>query len=155
MAQQARDLKLQARDLKTLLGEIGRLRPLRDPISRLDVDLTPPQVHCLLWLGTDGPLPLNVVAARIGCGQPSVTGVVDRLEKLGYVERERDTADRRVVRVKLTESGVEVARVLDETMIERIGQFLSLMPPEDRKHALRILGVVVDKLRAAAVQEAS
>src|SRR3954470_1963837 len=92
----------QVQDLKRLLSELGRLRPLRDPISSIDADLTPPQLHSVLWLGGDGPLPASVLSQRVGCGQPSITGVIDRLEKLGYVERERDTDDRRVVRAKLT-----------------------------------------------------
>lgn len=132
------------------MAEMGRLRPLRDPISSIAPELTPPQVHCLMWLGMDGPLSSSVVAERVGCGLPTVTGLVDRLVRVGYVERERDTGDRRVVRVKLTAAGAKVARVLDETITERLGLFLGAMTAVDRAHVMRIMRGIVERLRKYA-----
>src|ERR1041385_1641928 len=103
----------QVRDLKNLLQDLGRLAPLRDPVAKVSHELTPPQLHSVLWLGADGSLSANVLATRVGCGAPTITGVIDRLEKLGYAERERDDVDRRVVRVKLTAKGRAIYDELD------------------------------------------
>lgn len=142
-----------ARDLKQLIAELGRLAPLRDPLSSLGHDLTPPQLHCVLWLGIEGALSSRVIAERIGCGQPTVTGVVDRLEKIGLVARTRGTDDRRVVRVTLTEAGGKLFRVLDDAFEQRLAFFLGLMDEKDRGRFLHIMGSVVEKLRALMAQQ--
>lgn len=150
----------QAGDLKQLIAELGRLRPLRDPLSDLGhqgegslAQLTAPQLHCVLWLGLDGALSSRVIAERIGCGQPTVTGVVDRLEKIGLVERTRDTQDRRVVHVTLTAAGKKIYGLLDAVFEQRLGLFLALMSEKDRGLFLRIMGSVVGSLRAVVAHE--
>src|SRR5688500_3978104 len=103
---QGKTLHSQAQQINILMRETGPLCTIRDPLADLgDLPLTSPQLHAVLWLGADGPLAASVLAQRIGCQQPSVTGIVDRLEKLGLAERVRDTGDRRVVRVGLTAAG--------------------------------------------------
>lgn len=153
MKNTARTVADHAQDLKQLIAELGRLRPLRDPLSSLGHDLTPPQLHCVLWLGLEGALSSRLIAERIGCGQPTVTGVVDRLEKIGLVARTRGTDDRRVVRVTLTDAGVKLYRVLDSAFEQRLGFFLGLMSAQDRGAFLRIMGSVVASLRAAVSQK--
>ena len=138
----------QVRDLKTLLAELGRLRPLRDPIAAIGPDLTPPQLHSVLWLGADGALPASVLSHRVGCGQPTITGVIDRLEKLGLVERERDTGDRRVVRAKLTAAGRDLYVLLEGRVTEKLTLMLSAVDDADRAHIVRILEKLVDRFRA-------
>jgi MarR family transcriptional regulator, organic hydroperoxide resistance regulator len=59
----------------------------------------------LVLLGRTDNLPLRDVAERCYVSSATVTGVVDTLERDGLVVRERDTTDRRVVRVRLTKPG--------------------------------------------------
>ncbi len=61
--------------------------------------------HVLMLLARTDGLPLRDVAERCYVSAATVTGVVDTLERDGLVARERDTADRRVVRVRLTPEG--------------------------------------------------
>ena len=46
-----------------------------------------------------GPLPVGALAPQLGVGPSAVTGIVDRLERAGYVRRALDPGDRRKVRV--------------------------------------------------------
>src|SRR5690349_6690061 len=92
-------------ELCTTFQDLGRMRTLRDPLAHLADQLSPPQAHALFWLGVDKALSAGHLADRIGCSMPTLTGIVDRLEKLGLVERARDSHDRRVVVVTLTERG--------------------------------------------------
>jgi MarR family 2-MHQ and catechol resistance regulon transcriptional repressor len=62
-----------------------------------------------------GPLPVNVIGKKVLLTSGSITSLVDRLEKRGYVERFDDPSDRRVRLVRLTAEG----RVLIE---EAFGQ---------------------------------
>jgi DNA-binding MarR family transcriptional regulator len=144
----------QVRDLKEKLRELGRVRPLRDPVSTIEHPLTGPQLHSLLWLGTEGTLSASVLAQRVGCGQPSITGVIDRLEKLGYAQRARDTDDRRVVNVELTDEGKKLYVQLDDRITDKMGLFLSLLANDDRDHLIRIIGNVIEVLRATAMPSA-
>src|SRR6185369_3419957 len=94
--------------LKELLLELGRSRPLRDPLSTgAELDLAGPQLHAMVWLGHDGPLTMGELARRLGVTEKGVTGLADRLEDAGYGLRERDGKDRRVVRLRLTAMGQE------------------------------------------------
>jgi DNA-binding MarR family transcriptional regulator len=51
-----------------------------------------------------GPLPTGALAPELGVGVTAVTGIVDRLERAGYVRREPDPADRRRVLLVADES---------------------------------------------------
>jgi DNA-binding MarR family transcriptional regulator len=62
-------------------------------------------LNVLTVLDTDGPLPMRALAESLDVSQASATGIVDRMEQRGIVERQRDEADRRVVRVALTDEG--------------------------------------------------
>jgi DNA-binding MarR family transcriptional regulator len=78
--------------------------------ERIGVNTT--DLHCLNLL-SEGPLTASELARRAGITTASVTGVIDRLESVGYVRRERDTADRRkvVVTLELPRAAAEVAPV--------------------------------------------
>ena len=62
-------------------------------------------LNVLTVLDTDGPLPMRALAESLDVSQASATGIVDRMEQRGIVERQRDEADRRVIRVALTDEG--------------------------------------------------
>jgi DNA-binding MarR family transcriptional regulator len=142
--------------LKHLITELGRSRPLRDPLlSATDVDLTPPQIHAIMWIGEEGAITSSTLAHRVGCTQPTVTGIVDRLEKLGLAERLRDENDRRVVRVRLTERGEQVRTTLDEIFTKKVEHVLEALTVEDRGHVLRILEKIVNHAREHALAEAA
>ncbi|MFJ5234135.1 MarR family winged helix-turn-helix transcriptional regulator [Kitasatospora sp. NPDC088391] len=51
------------------------------------------------------PVPMRALAGRLGCDASNVTGIVDRLEALGYAHREAAAADRRVKIVTITDEG--------------------------------------------------
>ncbi|MCS0601338.1 MarR family transcriptional regulator [Streptomyces sp. LP11] len=68
----------------------------------------------LLSLLSLGPLPMRKLARQLKCEPSNVTGIVDRLESRGLVERRPDPADRRVKVAAATDEGVRVAHDLRE-----------------------------------------
>ena len=74
-----------------------------------DVELTMPQLRVLALLSR-GPSRMSEVAAFLGVGLSSATGMVDRLLIRGLVGRSHDKADRRVVICRLTDAGAGVFR---------------------------------------------
>jgi len=68
------------------------------------------QLNCILTLYEYGPLPPSKIANHIMVKSSTVTGVVDRLENKGFVERMRNSPDRRVITIQLTETGKKLAQ---------------------------------------------
>jgi DNA-binding MarR family transcriptional regulator len=88
----------------------GRLRYSVLRLARLlrqqdDSGLAPALVASLATIATGGPLTLGELAAQEQLSPPSITKVVVALEARGFVQRERDDADRRVCRVAVTARG--------------------------------------------------
>jgi DNA-binding MarR family transcriptional regulator len=67
---------------------------------RLGVNDT--DLHCLNIIENSGGLTAGGLAARAGLTTGAVTGVIDRLERVGYARRVSDPADRRRVKVEVT-----------------------------------------------------
>lgn len=74
------------------------------------LDLTFPQALVLTVLGEDGPVPISTLAERTGSANSTVSGIVDRLEKLGLAQRQRSETDRRVIYVCATEKYRQLRR---------------------------------------------
>ncbi len=69
-----------------------------------------PQLNCLIALYENGPLPPSQIARHIMVKSSTVTGIIDRLEQKGLVKRLRNSPDRRVITIELTETGKGLAR---------------------------------------------
>ncbi|MFI6625492.1 MarR family winged helix-turn-helix transcriptional regulator [Streptomyces sp. NPDC050528] len=80
-----------------------------------DHALTGAQARLLSLLSLE-PLPMRKLARKLKCEPSNVTGIVDRLETRGLVERRPDPADRRVKLAAATEEGRRVARSLRESL---------------------------------------
>jgi DNA-binding MarR family transcriptional regulator len=64
------------------------------------LDLNDTDLHCLEILNRRGPLSPSALARSAGLHPATITGILDRLERGGWVARERATADRRAVTVR-------------------------------------------------------
>ena len=76
-------------------------RQMRDYFDQ--PELTQPQMLVLTALCEEGAMPISRLARYIGSANSTVSGIVDRLEKMKLVERIRSEDDRRVIYVGLTE----------------------------------------------------
>jgi DNA-binding MarR family transcriptional regulator len=73
------------------------------------------QFFLLSYLSTSPELTMTDIARKMGHSTAAATGLVDRLEKLGYMERTHAIDDRRKVLVRITSQGLQlVARLRDE-----------------------------------------
>lgn len=97
----------------------------------VDLGLTPQQAHALRALDPARPVPMRELAAGIMCDASTVTGIVDRLEDRGLVERRPDPDDRRVKGLVVTPAGVEVR---DRIWRDVMGQapHLAVLSAEER-----------------------
>jgi DNA-binding MarR family transcriptional regulator len=72
--------------------------------------ITGPQLWALKTISATGGLSLGELSKKMYLHPSTVTGVVDRLEKKGYVSRDRAQKDRRVVKVQLTPLGKRLVK---------------------------------------------
>lgn len=75
-----------------------------------DFDITTPQFLALLVLKENPGLTMGELCERLFLACSTATDLIDRLQKNGYLGRNRDPQDRRVIRLTITEKGIEVIR---------------------------------------------
>ncbi len=79
-------------------------------VTAMPAEAGPASAHVIraaIHIHDEGPQTIGQLAQGLGISQGWASRVVDELERAGYVDRERDAADRRVVRVRLTPMAVE------------------------------------------------
>ena len=98
--------------IRDCLRELGlRLALLNFQISSR-LKLNAGDLNCLDIIGRHGPLNPSALARLSGMHPATMTGVLDRLEKGGWITRERDPADRRAVLIQaVPEQGAEVLKL--------------------------------------------
>ena len=102
--------------------------------------LTPSQYNVLRILRGEGkPLPILEVADRMLTAVPGITGLIDRLEGMGLLARERSTEDRRVVYVAITEKGLELLARLDEPEAALHRRLIGHLSPAELRELSRLL----------------
>ena len=101
--------------------------------------LSIPQLELLVCLYRSGGLPLSRVAERLLVTGGNVTGVVDRLEREGYVYRQRDERDRRRVYARLTPQGERVCREVIPAYERAVERLMSALTPEERRQLTHLL----------------
>lgn len=103
-------------------------------------------LHVLYLLGSDSGMTMSQLAERLGVSLPNVTGIVDRMEERGFVERGRDPEDRRVVTVRATAGGHEAVEEIDQIRRHAMRSILARLTPEQQHRALQTFA----DMRAAA-----
>jgi DNA-binding MarR family transcriptional regulator len=102
--------------------------------------LTPSQYNILRILRGEGkPLPILEIASRTITVVPGITGLIDRLEQAGFVNRLRCEKDRRVIYVALTDQGVTVLAALDEPLAQLHRKLLGHLAPAELKTLIELL----------------
>jgi DNA-binding MarR family transcriptional regulator len=143
-----RSIDAVAHALHDGLIALARRCPLRDPLATScdELGLRPAQLHALLWVGHDGPLTMGALARRVAVTEKTATGIVDRLERDGLLERARDGADRRVIHVRLTARGGAASRRIEKVVHGSLVRVLTALDAVDRKALLRILDALVESV---------
>ncbi|MBN2254766.1 MAG: MarR family transcriptional regulator [Deltaproteobacteria bacterium] len=105
-----------------------------------------PQLNCLLALNETGPLPPSQIARHIMVKSSTVTGVIDRLEYKGLVKRTRNSPDRRVITIELTEAGRTLAQNAPPPIQQKIVDGLKGLQPDQLELIVHYLGLLTHML---------
>ena len=102
--------------------------------------LTPSQYNVLRILrGEAQPLPILEVSDRLIATVPGITGLIDRLEGMCLVARQRSTEDRRVVFVAITPQGLNLLARLDEPEAALHKRLIGHLSPAELREVSRLL----------------
>lgn len=113
-----------------LRSQVKILRVVRQSAS--EDGLTIHQFSVLRLLSNRGVLPMSALSDELRVTPPVITGIIDRLEKKGLVNRTGSTGDRRKKEILLTQSGKNLYRKIQESYRWALHESLarSLTPAE-------------------------
>ena len=112
-----------------------------------ELGLTFSQAHALRLLDPERPTPMSALASRLFCDASNVTGLADRLESRGLIERRSAESDRRVKGLALTQAGERMRDRVHELMSEP-PEAIAALPASDQRALRDILRRAVENLRS-------
>ena len=107
------------------------------------MSLTPAQLFVLMLILEKGPCRITDISRELAISAPTATGIIDRLERDGYVKRRQDTDDRRAVNVLLTKKGERFIHQSHKRKFERFRRILQVLSSVEQKQYLKILQKLV------------
>ncbi|MBW8804434.1 MAG: winged helix-turn-helix transcriptional regulator [Catenulisporales bacterium] len=97
---------------------------LRRTLERVETGLSLPQYQLLSMVRSGGERSARL-ADRLAVRKPTLTAAADALVAAGFLEREADPGDRRVVRVRITPAGLGALRSTEEQLAEAVAPLLA------------------------------
>lgn len=137
--------------------ELQILQALRRIIRAVDIQsrrlasrygITGPQLVCLATLCDEGALTSAELSRRVYVSASTITGIIDRLEQRGYVERKRDEIDRRRVLLHATPEGYKLAYRAPSPLQDKLMERLHNLPDLERAAIGMSLERVVELMEA-------
>ena len=135
---------------EALLSVVRTSDQLQIRFARLlrEYGLTSPTQYNILRIlrGEGKPLPILEIASRTITVVPGITGLIDRLERGGFVNRLRCEKDRRVIYVALTDQGMTTLAALDEPLVALHRKLVGHLSQGELKELIRLLEKVREPL---------
>lgn len=116
-------------------------------LKRWDISAT--QYNVLRILRGAGPegLRCGEIGERMVTHDPDITRLLDRIEKSGWIERARDTTDRRVVLTRITKKGLELLKQIDKPLTDYTREMSRHIPEKRLRELIDILDLLRNPLR--------
>lgn len=137
---------MSAERVLELADEFFRLARHRVPLDWLRTDLTMPQLKVLYTLYIDGPQTCGTLASALGLALPTMTGILTRLERRGYLGRRRDSDDSRRIVSSLSRRGSELVDRLWASGREELAAVLDDIPAEELTTVEQALTLLIEAL---------
>ena len=153
LSQKSPEVPAEQFDLKILqsIRRIMRAVDIHSRKLRARCELTGPQLVCLSAVTDRGPLTVSAIADLVYLSPSTVVGILDRLEKRGLVQRERDTRDRRVVNIEVTSTGRRVVKRAPSALQDGLHAALKSLPRLEQATIAFSLQRVVDLMEAGDI----
>jgi DNA-binding MarR family transcriptional regulator len=132
----------EATDVEAILTEVGGwIGELRcASMARLvQSHVSMSQMHVLWLLQHHGEMSMSRLAELLGVSLSNATGIIDRMEEHGFIERARVPDDRRVVIVRPAAAGMRALSETESTKRDTMRAILGHIPPSERPVVLAAL----------------
>jgi DNA-binding MarR family transcriptional regulator len=123
-------------EIEDLLRSVGQILKKRGRDILGNFDITNPQFDALLVLREYGELTMGELCGKMFLACSTATDLIDRMERNGLIERVRDTADRRVIRLKVLPKG---NAVIDEVLEVRRSYLATILAELDVTEKERLI----------------
>lgn len=107
------------------------------------------QLHILYTLQRNGEMPMSRLAEVLNVSLSNATGLIDRIEERGYVERTRVPEDRRIVLIRVTEAGEQMLSEVDALSDELLRSVLGRLDRSKLVGVRQAFAALRDSLTAA------
>lgn len=111
--------------------------------------LSIPQLFTLRYLYYNKDKNLSSIACFMGVSKPAVTGLINTLEKEGFVKREHNLVDRRKIEIVLTRKSLALFGKFESRSIFVIDEFLQSIPKDSLAQLNKTMVLLTEKLNQA------
>jgi MarR family transcriptional regulator, organic hydroperoxide resistance regulator len=138
--QQVFEIERELRYVSSIIKQKGREILAHFPI-------TPPQFVALQWLNEEGYMTIGELSQKMYLACRTTTDLVDRMESNEFVERVRDTKDRRVVRIHLKDKGKDIISEVLEARREYLSSIIDQFEEADVRDLSRTLEILHNEMK--------
>lgn len=141
--------KTQQEEISTEIRDVQRLfsKVLQEGIGKLN-DITEQQ-WAVLKIISKKPIQMNELGHELMVSSPTITSLIDRMEKKGIVKRAEDGKDRRKIEIQLTPEGKKFYEKTRKQIMEFLQRSVSVLTPQETTELL----VLLKKLKNGISQE--
>jgi DNA-binding MarR family transcriptional regulator len=101
--------------------------------------ITASQAMVVNFLGEEDQISPHTLRQKLKITSATMTGILDRLENIGLIQRQQHPDDRRAILICLTDKGVRYAKDVNQIMLSANDEFLKKFDPKDLKIFRRML----------------
>jgi DNA-binding MarR family transcriptional regulator len=140
-------------DLRILRALRRIMRSVEQYSRQLSISshITTPQLICLMEIAASGPVTATGLSRAVHLSPSTVVGIIDRLEEKGWVARERNKTDRRVVHVAATERGRKLLEQAPSPLQQTLATALNGLPELEQATIALSLERIVDLMEAQGI----
>ncbi len=133
--------------LFSTMMQLGKLMSKHTQETHEEQSATMLQLIALQFLKEQPNGTVSDLANFLKLSKSSTTQLVERLVRVGSVERVNDTKDRRIIRLNITETGEKEFTTLKNKMMERMQKIMSKVPAKDIRELIRIHTNLIETLK--------
>ena len=133
-----------------LVRAFGWHRPAETPCGQ---PVTIAEAHALLEISRADGISQNELTVGLNLAKSTVSRLISKIERRGWVVRQPNEQDRRAYRLFLTAKGREIAQQLARARQSKMDGILAQIPMEQRNDVLKSLDLLVKAIQAGETDE--
>jgi DNA-binding MarR family transcriptional regulator len=141
-------VRADARALSTALSELIRVVQFRDRDRACCYDVSVSQCYALKAVADAGPLTVNDLAAHLYLDKSTASRIANGLVAKGYIARQRDAGDGRVILLRATDQGEALCQAIEDDLVAEYVELLGTLSPEARKGITRLVELLAQSFAA-------